>query len=154
VSVNTLNGPSIDTGSILHQHLTNNSVDAWLTLHLHLSSQQSVKSQLISIDAYESVDAWPTVEQLLIKCSLSINQVVDRGIDRGIDRECWSYYSAVDAFCTHWSSILSRRDTELPVMSSSHRRQLKEWNGCNHQGQKSEQEHATKNFLLFTCTAC
>jgi len=60
---------------ILDWHSIDTSVDTWLILHWH-HTRQSVNSWLILIDAYGSVDTWPTINRLLIKCRSSVNWVL------------------------------------------------------------------------------
>ena len=79
--------------SILNQQSIDNLFDTRSTLSRHLI-WQSVKSQLISINAYKLVDTWPTIVWLLVKCQSSVNWVLIRMLIKmliqGISQGCWS----------------------------------------------------------------
>ena len=90
VSIDTLDQPSTDTPlavpqSTLDWNSINTLIDTQLTLAQNLSWQSTC---LISIDAYELVYTWPTIDWLLIKCWSSVNRVL---IELSIEYQsrCW-----------------------------------------------------------------
>ena len=76
VSINTLKQHWIDTRSTLHWHLNQHSINT--------SSTFRSKVHSFSIDAYESINTWPTIYLML-----SVDRVLTRTSQGYQSRVCW-----------------------------------------------------------------